>query len=305
MVTNSTEAKAAIGRGHLALLLAATAMTYLLIVLGGLVCITDASSACPDWPGCYGRAVPPPQTRAIIEYTHRLVAALTTPLIVAAAVVGWRRARDIPWVSRPPLVAIAFVLAVIVFGALVVLRGLPRGLAALDLGSALTVLALMVTATVAAAAHRHRPFDRLAWRTPPAWLSLAALVAVLAVLVSGVLVAESGSVVRCLGWPQYGVHLSRDILAGVASLLVLGAVVGAWRQAPSRHWRPVPAVVGLLILATNLLAWLRPPASTAAATQAGSLPPDTAWLLASAALATALWAGLVALTLLSAVERSR
>ncbi len=45
----------------------------------------------------------------------------------------------------------------IIFGALVVLRGLPPILAAADLGSALVVLALMVTAAVAGQASYASP----------------------------------------------------------------------------------------------------------------------------------------------------
>ena len=64
-------------------------MTYLLITMGGIVCVTGSGRACPDWPGCYGRIVPLMRTDAVIEYLHRLVAALTSPFIIAAAVVGW------------------------------------------------------------------------------------------------------------------------------------------------------------------------------------------------------------------------
>jgi cytochrome c oxidase assembly protein subunit 15 len=308
--TDTNESKAAISRGHLALLLAATAMTYLLIILGGVVCITDASQACPDWPGCYGRAVPPPEVKAITEYTHRVVAALTTPLIVAAAFVGWRRARGLRWVSRPPLAAIVFVLAVIVFGALVVLRGLSRGAAALDLGSALTVLALMVTASVVAGAHRQRPElpDRLAWGTPLARLSLVALGAVFATLVSGVLVAEPGSAVRCLGWPQVAVsgdpHRLRAVLGGTASLLVLVTVVWALARAVrTRHDAPegrllavLAVAVGLVLVAEAALVWLVLPAVPEATA--------TGWLILSAALATTLWAGMVAVAVLAALPEA-
>ena len=305
--TRTNGGKAAVSRGHLALLLAATAMTYLLIILGGVVCLTDASQACPDWPGCYGRAVPPPEIKAITEYTHRVVAALTTPLIVAAAVVGWRRARGLRWVSRPPLAAIVFVLAVIVFGALVVLRGLSRGAAALDLGSALTVLALLVTASVVAGAHRQRPAlpDRLAWGTPLALLSLVAMGAVFATLVSGVLVAEPGSAVRCLGWPQLAVsgslHRLRAVLGGTASLLVLATVVWALARAvrarydgqKGRLLAVLSMAVGLVLVAEAALVWLVLPAVPE--------PTATGWLILSAALATTLWAGMVAVAVLAAL----
>src|SRR5512147_1981130 len=114
--------------------------------MGGVVCATESGAACPDWPGCFGRAIPPPQIHSIIKYTHRFIAALTTPLIIAAAVVGWRKARHDVLVTRLPLIAIFFTLAVVVFGAFAVLTGLPRGVAAVDLGSALIVLTLMTTA---------------------------------------------------------------------------------------------------------------------------------------------------------------
>lgn len=317
MRTSATGTETAISQGHFVLLLAATGMTYLLIVLGGVVCITDASQACPDWPGCYGQAVPPPEIKAVIEYTHRLVAALTTPLIVAAALVGWRQARAIRWVSRPPLVAIVLVLAVVVFGALVVLRGLPRWAAALDLGSALTVLALMVTASVAAAVHRRQPSapDRLGWRNPLARLSLAALLAVFAVLVSGVLVAAPGSVVRCLGWPRLGTagtaHLARAVLSLLASLLVLATVVQAWRvrergsvvRGPAAAMTAVATAVGALLLTeTALVSFILPISPQPAA---GGVTPASVWLILSAILATALWAGVVALAILAGLADSQ
>src|SRR5512143_2372767 len=155
MSTEFASNSSPITRSHRILLLTATVMTYLLVTMGGIVCTTRSTLGCPDWPGCFGQFVPPTQSNnAIIEYTHRFIAALTTPLIIAAAVVGWRRARSIRWVSGPPLVAIALTGVVITFGAFAVLTGLTPPLAALDLGSALLVLALMTTATVVAFARR-------------------------------------------------------------------------------------------------------------------------------------------------------
>jgi len=158
----------------------------------------------PDWPLCYGGILPPLDMGAVIETTHRVFAVLTTPLIVAAAVVGWRRHRAIRWLSRPPALAVVLVLAVVVFGAFAVLTGLPPMVAAIDVGSALLVLALLLTAWGVARARRIDPArpDRLAFSGPFARLALAALASVYLVLVSGVLVADVGSLARCLGWPS-------------------------------------------------------------------------------------------------------
>ena len=203
MTTNSTVGKLFIPKWYCYLLLTAAVMTYLLITLGGIVCVTESGLGCPDWPGCYGQIVPPPRLDAIIEYMHRFTAALTSPFIIAAAIIGWWKFRSVWWVSRPPLMAVALLLAVIAFGATAVLRGLRPEIAAIDLGSALMVLALMLIATVAAFARYQQPTlpDQLLFRSAFARLTLWALVAVFVVLVSGVLVADSGSLARCLGWP--------------------------------------------------------------------------------------------------------
>jgi heme a synthase len=256
--TDSNPGGVRITRWHSILLLAATVLTCLLITLGGIVCVTGSAQGCPDWPGCYGQIVPPPRVDAIIEYLHRVVAAAATPFILAAAIVGWWKARPIRWVSRPPLIAIPFLLAVVVFGALAVLRGLPRGVAAVDVGSALVVLALMVTATTAAFARRGDPDlpDRFSIRD--ARLALGASVAVFVVLVSGVLVAGAGSLTRCLGWPMWGIlsndlpgwpQAARLLVAVSASVLIVAVVVQAWHtQRMHVAQRRVATAAGVLFL---------------------------------------------------------
>ena len=284
-----------ITRRHRYLLLSASIMTCLLIAMGGIVCATEAGTGCPDWPGCYGRIVPPPRVNAIIEYTHRLVAALTTPLILAAAVVSWRKTRALRWVSWPLALAIVFLLAVIVFGALTVLIGLPRGLATVDLGSALIVLALVLTATTVAFMRRGVPHlpDRLSIGSAFAKLSLFALAAVFAVHVSGVLVAGAGSLTRCLGWPMWRLlpdDLAREgqvvrlFLAAVAGFSIVALAIRAWRMA--QH--AAAAVVGAAFLVEMLL--------SAAMLTAGTTPY---LLVLYVAAATVLWASLVVVTVLA------
>jgi cytochrome c oxidase assembly protein subunit 15 len=257
VTTNPTDGNNYITRRHRDLLLVASTLTFLLVVLGGIVCVTDSSKGCPDWPACYGQLVPPMRLDSILEYAHRVLAGLASLLIVASAILGWLKARSVRWVSLPPLISIGFLVAVIIFGAMVVLRGLSPGLAALDLGSALIVLALVLAATVMASAFHDNPArpDRLSWDSTFARLTLWTLVAVFVVVVSGVLVATSGSVVRCLSWPQYGgplelttgrgwLDLARRLLAGATSILVMLVVVLGWRE---------PGAVRRTAMATGLL----------------------------------------------------
>jgi cytochrome c oxidase assembly protein subunit 15 len=240
---------------------------------------------------------------SILEYAHRVLAGLTSLLIVASAGVGWLKARAIRWVSWPPLVSIGFLVAVIILGAMVVLRGLEPGLAALDLGSAMIVLALMQTATVMAFAFYDSPArpDRLSFDSTFARLALGTLAAVFVVVVSGVLVSAGGSVVRCLSWPLYGKpleltaalgwwQLARRLLAGATSILVFVLTVLAWRRQGAI--RRAAIVTGVLFLAETVLGVVIVVAGATVYLQVGYV-----------VLAASFWAALVVLVVLIGAPR--
>lgn len=63
--------------------------------------MTGSGLGCPDWPTCYGRILPPPDLAVIIEMTCRFFSVMTTPLVLAAAVAGWRRYRSMRWLPWP------------------------------------------------------------------------------------------------------------------------------------------------------------------------------------------------------------
>ena len=263
MRPSSPPAGPRITAGHRNLLLVAAVFAALLVTMGAVVCATESGEACPDWPGCYGKAIPPPEIHAIIEYTHRVIAALTTPLIIAAAVVGWRRARGLRLVSWLPRIAVLFALAAGVFGALTVLTGLPRGWAAVDLGSALIVVTLMVAAATAAWAGHADPGtpDRLSTRSQLARLAAATLGAVYAVYVGGVLVAGDGSMTRCLSWPIWRIlpgdlggwpQVARLTVAAFAAFLVVALVVAGLRERGARGVRRA-SFVAVIAFAVEML----------------------------------------------------
>lgn len=250
-------------RWHRLLFASATVMTWVLVSSGGVVCITDASQGCPDWPVCHGRLIPPAQMNSILEWSHRVASPITLLFIITAAVVGWRRYRAVPWIARSVLAAIVSMLIVVLFGAAGVFWGLSRGWAAADLGTALLSLAFMVTAaTMVRTRFDHRPGDgRLTLRDGFTRLALAAAGAIYAVVVSGVLVARAGSVVRCLGWPSWpGLGAPTDVfdwlavarlaLAVVATLLVVATALRAWRSASAPLRVNATASAALLLAAT-------------------------------------------------------
>ncbi len=150
MTQNNGSFLSPIAPWHRKLLAVSAVFTVLLIAMGGILCVTHSIRSCPDWPGCFGKIIPPFETSPMLEYTHRVLAALSGLLILGAAIAGLIKARRLPWIFVPPLVAGALLVEVSYFGAQVVLHGIAPGWAAVDVGSALLVVALMVASAVIA-----------------------------------------------------------------------------------------------------------------------------------------------------------
>lgn len=66
------------------------------IIFGAFVRISGSGMGCgPHWPQCNGLWFPPmDQPTLVIEWTHRLLAAILGSAVLATAVVGWRKRRD-------------------------------------------------------------------------------------------------------------------------------------------------------------------------------------------------------------------
>jgi heme a synthase len=241
----------------------AAGFIVLLIAMGGVLCVTQSIRSCPDWPGCFGKLIPPLETSPIQEFTHRLLAGTSGLLILASAIAGLVRTRRLGWIVIPPLVACVLLVEVSYFGAMVVLHGITAGWAAVDLGSALMVVALIITSAGIAHASKSHPGlpAHISFRTPFSRLALAAVVVVYAVLVSGVLVAGPHSITACLGWPVYSPqvyqvdshgagNILRLVLSVVGILLIVATLVQVWR---SQQARPAVFRTARWVLAAFLL----------------------------------------------------
>jgi heme a synthase len=74
----------------------------LIVLTGAAVRLTDSGLGCPDWPKCYGKALPPLSTHAVIEYSNRAVSGIVGVIAVAAFVLSFFRRpfrRDLIWLS--------------------------------------------------------------------------------------------------------------------------------------------------------------------------------------------------------------
>ena len=284
------------------LAISAAVVTYLLIVMGGIVRVTGSGLGCGlknDWPLCNGGLLPPLQANAVIEFTHRWVAAVATILVVALTIAAWvsqRHHRRL--VVASSLAAVFFVLQ-IALGALTVEFRLPGGIVLVHLANALLLLGVLtyiaVTATTNADPSRARGAPARRSRLP----SLAAGSAYVLAL-SGALVVETGSSAGCAGWPLCGggfqlpassvdaINLVHRFVAAVAVVVIAGVMVSLIRNrevfAPVRRWAfAVCVIVVLQVTAGALVVDLRLPA----AAQAVHL-----------ALASALWASLLIVAVL-------
>jgi heme a synthase len=80
----------------------ALAALGLIVLTGAAVRLTDSGLGCPDWPRCYGKAVPPLQVHALIEFGNRALSGIVGLVAVGAAVLAFTRRpfrRDLAWLA--------------------------------------------------------------------------------------------------------------------------------------------------------------------------------------------------------------
>ena len=137
------------GKG--ALLVLTTATLFSLLVVGAYVTAGGYGGACgsnlgQDYPLCQGQLLPPPQQGPVAEYTHRLLASLSTLFLFVTTFVFWR-AKDTQFQVRRQLILASFLIVLeVLIGAAVVVQVEPAWLVTLHQANALLVFALSVGA---------------------------------------------------------------------------------------------------------------------------------------------------------------
>ena len=250
-------------RAFLLIALTAAVAAVAQIALGGVVRVTESGLGCPDWPLCYGRAVPPLEAAALIEYSHRLSAVLLGVLVLAAAGVAWRAYRYHPRVIVSASAAVALTLLAALLGGASVLTELASWVVLLHLAVAELVMACMVVAWVSAWTATGDAAARRASGDEPdrsSLLTLLTLGATFVLILSGSYMVGLGYGSACGTWPlcrgsllpsgdPYLVHMSHRLLALLVGVLVIWLLASAWsRRAkrPDLAWAS-GAVAGLYV----------------------------------------------------------
>ena len=130
------------------LALATLVATFVLILVGGVVRVSDSGLGCGPagsgfhgWPFCNGDVVPGIDLNSIVEYTHRILAVVVGFMMLALVVLAWRRYREYRFVTGALLVLVA---AQGLLGGLTVEENLEEAYVAAHLGLAMLLLGLLL-----------------------------------------------------------------------------------------------------------------------------------------------------------------
>ena len=162
--------------------------TFVLILIGGIVRVSDSGLGCgPEgsgthgWPLCEGGLVPAASAESAIEYSHRIAAGVVSILTLLGAWHAWRHLREHRWIFGGSIAAGVLVLAQAGLGGLTVEEGLDEYLVAAHLGLAMLFLGVLLG--LRRLGSERRPTD------PPADRGLRGLTAVAAALIFATIVA--------------------------------------------------------------------------------------------------------------------
>src|ERR1700704_5687165 len=271
-------------------------VTYALVVLGGVVRVSGSGLGCPDWPLCHGRLLPPLDLHAIIEYSHRTTASLTSALVVLTAAVAWlawRKRRDL---VIPSSIALGLLVFQVVLGAITVRLELPPMIVLAHLATAMALLAAVCVTATTVWFPDNASNARVARIAPLASAGGAGLL-----ILSGSLVVGSGASDSCNAWPLCGggfsltfdgypaIQLLHRGLAAVIGVLIIASLLALLNR--HREERAVRATVALTLAALAFQV------AVGAAVVTLHLPAALRGL--HLALASAVWTGMVVLAVLA------
>lgn len=168
---------------------------FVLLVWGNLVAGMQAGLACPDWPLCTGKFLPPMRVDIWMEFLHRVIAAVATVFLVMLARRRFAAYRGAPRVI--PLASLALVALEIGIGGAVVLLGLPVRLTTLHFVIGLSVFVLVLYMAICDGEKRPPLLSMAGYAGP----LLGVLLLVLAQASLGAYLRHSGSGLACPDFP--------------------------------------------------------------------------------------------------------
>lgn len=279
------------------LALATLISTYLLIVLGSTVRVTESGMGCNGWPLCSGQIGPIDQFHPLLEQSHRYLASIVTVLIFALTLVIWRSGQRGYHLRRFSLAGIILIIVQVALGAITVLTTNAPATVALHLIVGLVFLAVVTALAVEvftpeqSARNSRLDLDRR---------SLWALAGLFFVLISGSLVVDGEAEKACPSWPAcIGSHAQSGLinLQLIHRMMVLiGMVLVANYVIKTIRMKTTPPLLYRLAVTSLIISIIQIVVGAIVALLKAPDPLADFHL----ALAAALWAVVVAMATLSA-----
>ena len=114
--------------------------------IGGYVSAAGLGLTCPDWPLCPSGILPDEQY--FIEWTHRLIAAITGTLVIATTIGCWLTKNSESKIKLTSTLAAIFVITQITLGALVIDLKLHAVLVSIHFGIGILLFAMVLLTTL-------------------------------------------------------------------------------------------------------------------------------------------------------------
>jgi heme A synthase len=237
--------------------ISAAVTTYILIIYGSHVRVTDSGMGCPDWPLCKGSIGPFQGFHAFMEQTHRYLAGIVAILVIATWLLATRIRSHISAV-KPALFTLGIVLVQILLGAITVFDGNGAPTVAAHL---LAGLALLAGATITAVASVVTKKESTTSRLGPLGWSAIAMATLL--FLTGSLIVNAEAEKACTSFPLCPstqplhlvvLHLLHRSIVFLAVIILVAFAVHAWRQwSGIRGARPLAFSLIAVIVATAIL----------------------------------------------------
>jgi cytochrome c oxidase assembly protein subunit 15 len=240
-------------------------MTFLLIIVGGLVTSNDYGLAVPDWPKSYGMWMPPMIGGVLYEHGHRMVASFVGFLTVILTIWLWIK-EPRKWVRILGSIALLAVITQGVLGGLTVLFLLPTPISVMHATLAQTffcIVASLVLFTSKEGIDPIRPPDQFENHSAMPQLFAFTTISIYLQLILGAWMRHSkaalaipdfplafGRVIPVFSTPEIAIHFAHRVNALIVLAMITTTWVSVFRffRSQPKLMRPATLLFGLVLV---------------------------------------------------------